>query len=268
MRELDLRRLIEPPSQSCVIGLPAESLTEFDSRRLTMRQLTTYARAATGESSKAAASLKAEKFATLFKWTVVCSFALGGTLVPNVPAFAQVPGGSYAKTCKDTYMLQDPNWSRMASTCKDRAGVYHYTLLNYVDQCAGDIVNDDGQLRCSHTKPPTGSYTKTCEVTTFDGLFLLSHCKDRSGKLHVTYMQPKNCFGRDIFNDNGNLRCGTGTPASGSYSRTCENAYMADTTLHATCKRRDGKLVTTSLSNPSQCRGDIANIDGKLTCVS
>lgn len=54
----------------------------------------------------------------------------------------------------------------------------------------------------------------------------------------------------------------------GSYQRTCGDFHTTGTTLTATCRRRFGGTNFTTLRNYHLCRGDIANVDGRLTCVA
>jgi hypothetical protein len=52
----------------------------------------------------------------------------------------------------------------------------------------------------------------------------------------------------------------------GSYKRSCFNITMQGNTLLATCLTRRGTPTTTRLPFANRCRGDIANINGNLTC--
>jgi hypothetical protein len=53
----------------------------------------------------------------------------------------------------------------------------------------------------------------------------------------------------------------------GSYQATCSDFYTDGNTLWATCRTRYGDSIDTSLHGHNSCEGDIANIDGRLTCV-
>src|SRR6185295_7485527 len=53
----------------------------------------------------------------------------------------------------------------------------------------------------------------------------------------------------------------------GSYQDSCRDFYTDGTTLSATCRTRLGRDRFTVLRNYHDCRGDIANVDGHLTCV-
>jgi hypothetical protein len=54
----------------------------------------------------------------------------------------------------------------------------------------------------------------------------------------------------------------------GSYQGSCTQVHWAGSTLVAECRTRDGRMTGTGLANARGCRGDIANIDGQLRCVS
>ena len=54
----------------------------------------------------------------------------------------------------------------------------------------------------------------------------------------------------------------------GSYQRSCQQLHWAGTTLVGECRREDGGFSGTGLAGANTCRGDIANINGQLRCVS
>jgi hypothetical protein len=59
-----------------------------------------------------------------------------------------------------------------------------------------------------------------------------------------------------------------GAAPAGSYAQTCRDVTAEPARLYATCQARDGHWVTTSLASWRACRGDIANIDGRLSCTA
>ncbi|HEY4029021.1 MAG TPA: hypothetical protein VGM25_01640 [Caulobacteraceae bacterium] len=59
-------------------------------------------------------------------------------------------------------------------------------------------------------------------------------------------------------------RGGGGSPA-GSYAATCRDSTVSRGVLSARCLDTRGRLHSTSLGYAS-CRGDIANINGALSC--
>ncbi|HSY50147.1 MAG TPA: CVNH domain-containing protein [Thermoanaerobaculia bacterium] len=58
------------------------------------------------------------------------------------------------------------------------------------------------------------------------------------------------------------------TPPPGSYQESCREASIVDGNLVALCKTPDAQWRMTTLANPQNCRGDIANMDGKLQCLT
>ncbi len=66
------------------------------------------------------------------------------------------------------------------------------------------------------------------------------------------------------------ILCGTalGAPIpQGSYRATCEDIHAGENTLTATCRTRRGGWNDATLRGYRDCDGDIANSDGRLTCV-
>jgi hypothetical protein len=55
----------------------------------------------------------------------------------------------------------------------------------------------------------------------------------------------------------------------GSYQHTCRDASVGDNdTLLANCQTANGGWRVTNLPNALSCRGDIANVDGRLQCTN
>lgn len=55
----------------------------------------------------------------------------------------------------------------------------------------------------------------------------------------------------------------------GSYQRTCKDASVGDNNiLLANCQTADGNWRVTNLPDALSCRGDIANVNGRLQCVA
>ncbi len=52
----------------------------------------------------------------------------------------------------------------------------------------------------------------------------------------------------------------------GDYAQTCRSIHMDGDRLVAECQKRDGGWRRSSLEDAYRCRGEIANIDGTLTC--
>ncbi len=187
-------------------------------------------------------------------------------------------GGSYQQTCDSAYV----NGNTLHARCADSSGYPRRTSIN-VNSCRGrDIANNNGQLVCANGNGnggwngggvPPGSYQQTCTGAYMSGSTLTATCRDQYNGNRRATLNISSCQGRDIGNDNGNLRCdgyssggGNGAALPGSYQQSCNGAYMRGSTLTATCPDQNGRYKRTTL-NTSSCRGrDIANRNGQLTC--
>jgi len=175
-----------------------------------------------------------------------------------------LPAGGYRQSCNGSQLDGDV----LRSACKDRSGNFHPTELRDVSQCVGDIMNDNGVLRCSRgTPPPRGSYAATCEQAVVDGQTLRANCRNRSGQL-VRAALPNfvQCV-TDVFNDNGVLGCNRGVPIPvGSYTQSCEQIFVEGADLRAVCRTRRGNTVASRLHDFRHCGGELQNDDGRLAC--
>jgi hypothetical protein len=138
------------------------------------------------------------------------------------------PAGSYGQTCQNIRVGGD----NLHARCQTRNGDWVDSKLDDYKGCRGDIINDDGHLRCVAGAPvgggyygtgpynngyyggsnaagngPNGSYTRTCMDINVKGDDLHARCQTNSGEVHDTKLDDyRKCHG-DIINDNGNLRC-------------------------------------------------------------
>ena len=228
------------------------------------------------------------------------------------PALAQggIPQGSYQQTCNNVSV----NGAVLVANCQDRNGNWRSAQLPDFQTCNGDIMNDNGNLRCASSagynygpggpgpqgvNGPNGSYVQTCNNVRVKGDDLHATCQTRDGSWHDTKLDDFNKCRGDIMNDNGNLRCvaggapyggygggpgygnagygGPGYPGGpapvsgpfyGSYVQTCRDMRVSGDDLHASCQTRDGNWRNTKLDDYNNCRGDIMNDNGKLRCVA
>ena len=186
--------------------------------------------------------------------------------------------GSYTQTCRDI----ERHGNTLEATCQARDGSWHDTALRHANKCRGDIVNDNGDLRCSSNSGwqdngglPGGSYSQTCRNLKRDGDRLEGECRDRNGNWHHTELRGISTCQNNIENNDGHLGCRTsvtewrgrvGGLPGGSYSKTCSDARMDGDTLKANCLSRDNHRHPTELRDTEGC-ADIANQDGHLTCI-
>jgi len=195
------------------------------------------------------------------------------------------PGGSYAQSCRDIHVGGDDLHAR----CQTRDGSWHETKLDDYNKCHGDILNDNGNLKCvagsSYGNPggyPAGvagdAYTRTCKDIKRHGDDLEARCKTTNGDWHNTKLDDyRKCKGQ-IINDDGNLRCVAGAAYSGpsgylpvngpngSYVQSCKEIQAKGDDLHARCQTNDGSWHNTKLDDYNKCHGDIINDNGDLHC--
>lgn len=138
------------------------------------------------------------------------------------------PTGNYTQSCRDVHVGGDDLHAR----CQTRNGDWVDAKMDDYKSCHGDIVNDDGHLRCAAGTPvggyygnnpgnsggyyggqnaagngPDGSYTRTCMDIQVRGDDLHARCQTSSGEVHDTKLDDYRSCHADIINDNGNLRC-------------------------------------------------------------
>jgi hypothetical protein len=198
------------------------------------------------------------------------------------------PGGSYTQSCRDIHVGGDDLHAR----CQTRDGSWHETKLDDYNKCRGDILNDNGNLKCvagtSYGNPGGyqggypgavgASYTQTCKDIKSHGDDLEARCQTRNGDWHKTSLDDyKKCSGQ-IINDDGNLKCAAtgayGGPSgylpvngpNGSYVQSCKEIQAKGDDLHARCQTNDGNWHNTKLDDYNKCHGDIINDNGDLHC--
>jgi CVNH domain-containing protein len=197
------------------------------------------------------------------------------------------PGGSYTQSCRDIHVGGDDLHAR----CQTRDGSWHETKLDDYNKCRGDILNDNGNLKCvagaSYGNPGGyqggypgavgASYTQTCKDIKSHGDDLEARCQTRNGDWHKTSLDDyKKCSGQ-IINDDGNLKCAAGAYGgpggyaavngpNGSYVQSCKEVQAKGDDLHARCQTNDGSWHNTKLDDYNKCHGDIINDNGDLHC--
>ncbi|HYX53360.1 MAG TPA: CVNH domain-containing protein, partial [Candidatus Limnocylindrales bacterium] len=221
----------------------------------------------------------------------ICMFAAWGTA-----AHAQgLPQGSYLQTCNNVSV----NGDTLVATCQAANGALVNTQLPGFQNCQGEVINDNGNLRCNMAGgygygQPVGTYgaggpfTQTCRSVRYKGDDLHATCEATDGSWHETKLDDyRKCRGT-IINDNGNLRCAAGVSygapvggyqgayggyqgvngPAGSYLQTCQDVHVSGNDLRARCVTRDNRQRDARLDDYRSCRGDIVNDDGHLRCAS
>jgi hypothetical protein len=115
----------------------------------------------------------------------------------------RTPSGSYTRSCSNAQMLG----SVLAADCRNQNGVNIRSRL-YVRDCAGDISNQSGELRCSSRRTPQGTYSQTCNNCRAVGSTLQCTCRDTRRSNIRTTLDLASCqWNRDITNFDGHLQC-------------------------------------------------------------
>ncbi|HEY2911986.1 MAG TPA: CVNH domain-containing protein [Candidatus Angelobacter sp.] len=207
---------------------------------------------------------------------------------------AGLPGGSYSQSCQDVHAHGDD----LEARCPTTNGDWKDTKLDDYNKCRGEIVNDNGKLRCvtgvygapgapvgayqgGYGVPAgafSGPYTQNCKDIKSHGDDLEARCKTVNGDWHNTKLDDyRKCKGQ-IINEDGNLKCvaavgRVGYPGSyqgnwpaGSYTQSCDSIRIDGDDLKAHCQTRDGGARDAKLDDFQKCKSDIINDDGKLHC--
>jgi hypothetical protein len=144
-------------------------------------------------------------------------------LISAAPCAAQgVPSGSYRQTCRDPRV----EGSVLYATCANNDSSWQNTSLPDFRRCRTEIINDNGNLRCSaergtwqrgygHDRDrdrregvPPGNYVRTCRDIRISGATLQANCEKKNGKWRESSLRDFNRCTRGIENDNGKLVCG------------------------------------------------------------
>src|SRR5215469_4423291 len=189
----------------------------------------------------------------------------GGYGHPEKDSERGLPPGSYTQTCNRVHVDGDT----LRALCQTSGGQWVDTFLNDFKRCTGDITNIEGRLTCGgygHPErdiargAPAGSYTQTCTHVRMSGNSLRASCQTSDGRWVDTRLDSYNSCVGDIVNDEGRLECTRGggrQVPQGTYSQTCRQIYVQGDTLRAQCQARDGRWVSTQLTDWDSCRSGI-----------
>src|SRR5947209_4794210 len=216
------------------------------------------------------------------------AIALVCIAIQGIGKAQSVPSGSYQQSCKNIGVRDEV----LSANCQDSDGKWEATQLRDYRTCGGDIMNDNGALRCGNSgtvvQPgyqagiPNGSYTQSCQEIRVHGDDLEARCQTADGNWHKTKLDDfQKCRG-DVANDNGSLRCVSGV-APGypvgyrggpvgvigtPYTQSCKDIKSHGDRLEARCKTVNGDWQNTSIDDYRKCHGQIVNQDGNLRCVA
>jgi hypothetical protein len=214
--------------------------------------------------------------------------------IQGIASAQSVPSGSYQQSCKNIGVRDEV----LSANCQDSDGKWEATQLRDYRSCGGDIMNDNGALRCGNGGPapvagyqpgyqtgvPNGSYAQSCQEIRVHGDDLEARCQTADGTWHKTSLDDyQKCRG-DVVNDNGKLRCVSGSYAPGHaggyrggylgapigtpYTQTCKDIKSHGDDLEARCKNSNGDWQNSSLHDYRKCHGQVVNQDGALRCVA
>ena len=220
------------------------------------------------------------------------AIALVCIAIQGIGRAQSVPSGSYQQTCRNIDLRGDV----LTANCQDTDGKWEATQLRDYRSCGGDIMNDNGALRCAgngsapvagyqpgyQAGVPNGSYTQTCQEIRIHGDDLEARCQTVDGNWHKTKLDDfQKCRG-DVANENGSLRCVNSGYAPGypggycgpvgvvgtPYTQSCKDIKSHGDELEARCKNNNGDWQNTSLHDYRKCHGQVVNQDGALRCVA
>jgi hypothetical protein len=206
---------------------------------------------------------------------------------------AGLPGGIYTQSCQDIRIHGDD----LEARCPTAGGDWKNAKLDDYNKCHGDIVNDNGKLRCIVTPGyqagytaevavgvAAGPYTQTCKDIKSHDNHLEARCQTRNGDWHKTSLDDfQGCHGQ-IVNEDGDLHCVGGAgyvgdaqyraPVAGyqsglpggSYTQSCDGIRIHGDDLEAHCQTRDGGSHDAKLDDFQKCKSEIINDNGKLRC--
>jgi hypothetical protein len=206
---------------------------------------------------------------------------------------AGLPGGVYTQSCQDIRIHGDD----LEARCPTASGDWKNAKLDDYGKCHGDIVNDNGKLRCIVTPGYqagyttnvavgviSGPYTQTCKDIKSHDNYLEARCQTKNGDWHKTSLDDfQGCHGQ-IVNEDGYLHCVAGAgfvgnapygaPVAsyqnglpgGSYTQSCDGIRIHGDDLEAHCQTKDGGSHNAKLDDFQKCKSEIINDDGKLRC--
>ena len=120
--------------------------------------------------------------------------------------YGRLPGGSYTQTCRDIHI----HGNAIQADCQTMDGDWRNTSLDHINQCVGDIVNDNGRLECTRRggrTVPRGSYTDTCRDIYVNGDKLRARCQTADGGWRWSQLDDWDDCRGGIVNYNGQLTC-------------------------------------------------------------
>jgi hypothetical protein len=216
-------------------------------------------------------------------------------VMTGAAAAAGVPQGTYLETCRNAAV----DGNRLNAECQDDAGKWKKTWLEGFQYCAGDIVNENGLLKCNggrlteeevngpagaaaRGELPSGPWAETCRDGVIDGSFLRATCPDRNGTMRQTFIDLTTCSG-EIGNVDGQLVCLQAaappppsavpkltamrdTLPTGKWVQYCRSAALTNYMMRAECWAGNGQWQTSDLDLSTCPTTDVTSNGGRLVC--
>jgi hypothetical protein len=119
---------------------------------------------------------------------------------------------------------------------------------------------------------PDGTWRATCRDPYVRGGIVGAVCRTADGRWRETRIDPRQCHNGRLENDDGRLQCerGGGGWQGGdrrwTYLATCRDIRQDGPMIRARCQDHNGNWRNSGI-DARQCREDVANIDGRLTCA-
>ena len=115
-------------------------------------------------------------------------------------------------------------------------------------------------------RPPSGSYSRSCNNAEMIGSVLTAQCKDQNGVTIHTRLYVRDCNG-DIANASGELVCSSRYLPPGSYHQTCNECSAEGSSLRCSCRDTKQNPIKSALDLAScEMSSGIMNKDGHLQC--
>jgi hypothetical protein len=183
--------------------------------------------------------------------------------------YQQMPAGTYTDTCTNCTMSGS---NILYCYCRGSAAYLPTALCTRPLWVENKNTGLNSGLVCGPQPLPAGSYRtdNSCKDCTMSNNTLSCSCKNGDGKYLSTSLDTSLCRQPpDVSNTFGVLTCLSRTLPPGSYTDTCNDCTMSNSTLSCSCKNEDGKYSSTSLDT-SLCiqPADVSNQHGVLTCIS
>lgn len=162
----------------------------------------------------------------------VSAAVAGGYLMGPVSAqpwaggdFRGLPDGSWRESCR----YPQSRGSYLSAECRTSYDSWVQTQINVNNCRSGRVGNSDGRLVCENQgggwypgggwNLPGGSWRQTCRYPVMRGSYLSAQCPTMGDRWTNATIDVRQCRGRDISNQNGQLYCDSRGPGWGGQQR-------------------------------------------------